>query len=423
MADKKKKQAKAVTYGSAKQKAVTHSSGFASTTIKLPKDMEFFSPKKPGTYELDLIPYMVEKGSDKKGGNPNCASGLMYYERTFYVHWGIGVENKSYVCLAKTFGKKCPCCERLLEMKKDKHADEDEIKRLYPRERQVFYVNDHSDPKKGVQVWDMSYPLFGSKLDEELAATDDGDADLDFYHLDGGSTLRVTFKEKTFPGGSCLEAKVIKFKLRDESLDEEVLELPPLDSLLIELDYDKLKAIDDGDEADAGEGEEEEKPKGGKKATAKPPADEEDEEESDEDEDTEEDEEEEEEKPAPKKGGGKKPPTAKDKGLKKGDTVTYEDMECEITKISPDGTSLTLEDEDGDEHKAVGVDEVEKAEEEKPASKKPEPKKGGGKKTQPEPEEEENEEDEDEEELDLDMDEDEEEEEEPVKKPAPKKKK
>ncbi len=56
--------------------------------------------------------------------------------------------------------------------------------------------------------------------------------------------------------------------------------------------------------------------------------------------------------------------TAEEKKLEEGDTVEYLDKECEITKISPDGTSLTLKSSKGKVHKAVGVKDVEKVDKE-----------------------------------------------------------
>ena len=75
-------------------------------------------------------------------------------------------------------------------------------------------------------------------------------------------------------------------------------------------------------------------------------------------------------KKSKKKNKGKKDKLIKaaDAGLAKGDDVIYEGDPHTIFKVSPDGTSLTLVDEDDELVRAGKVADVEKAEEENPTS-------------------------------------------------------
>lgn len=75
--------------------------------------------------------------------------------------------------------------------------------------------------------------------------------------------------------------------------------------------------------------------------------------------------------PKAKKPGKKKGPVAEDSDIKEGDTVKVikgefakklKGKELEVAKVSGDGTSLTLEDADGDEYNPVGPEEVQKVE-------------------------------------------------------------
>lgn len=290
------------------------STGGGGTKFIFPEGqaVQFFKPEK-GKMKLDILPYEVTVDN-----HPVVAKGDFWYQRTIFVHHNIGAEEKAYLCL-KTIGKKCPICEYRAKLVKSPDSDEDIIKALTPKEREVFNVMDLNDEKAGIQLWEFSYHLFGKLLETEIR---EGDDDLaGFADLEGGKTLEVRFKEKKMGKNTFLEADRIDFKDRDD-YDEDILEdVLDLDAILNVLSYDKLDAIftdlEDEDEKPAkgkgkkakdeeeedeedekpsrsskkskgkskpdpedDEDDEEEKPKRGKKASKKPdPEDEEDDEE------------------------------------------------------------------------------------------------------------------------------------------------
>lgn len=358
---------------SAKRRVETHDSGGGSKYIKLPEGYSFMQIKA-GKYRLDFMSYEVKKGKGDPGGNPYFEKGELAFERTFFVHRGIGPNQDWHLCAAKTFGEPCPICEFRAKQARDPNADEEVLKELAPKERQIWLVKDLADPDS-MYVMEASYHLFGKALDAKIAAGDEDDGYEFFADPVDGLTVRVNFEQSD--RGKWVEATDIEFRPRREKYDADIVEeMPDLDSMLIATPYDKLKKIF----LQTGETESE----------------------VDEDED---------EKPAKKKAkpaATKDTTTAEEAGLEEGDRVYYSGGVCEIVRISKDGTSLTLEDEDGDTHKAVGVDEVKKQTTAKPKS-KPAP----AKKAKPV--------DDDEDEDDEEIDEDDEEEEE-VKKPVPKKK-
>ena len=154
--DKKKKRS---TAEAAQRRAEQHKSGFSNTCFDLPSGTKTFSIKNDNGVRIDILPYEVGKG------NPWADEGMLYYERTYWRHTRIGAEQNSYVCLAKTAGKKCPICDYITKLRKDPNADEDMIKALAPKERQLFNIIDVDNPDKGIQVWDISNFLFGVTLD------------------------------------------------------------------------------------------------------------------------------------------------------------------------------------------------------------------------------------------------------------------
>lgn len=74
-----------------------------------------------------------------------------FYGKVIYVHNNIGLDEDSYLCLAKNFGELCPICDHQKVLKR-KGADESDIKALYPKKRYLFNVVDMDEPKKGVRL-------------------------------------------------------------------------------------------------------------------------------------------------------------------------------------------------------------------------------------------------------------------------------
>lgn len=248
MSKRSKKKERRERGAAARRRAEEHTSGFEPTAVMCPEGTERFKEKvtrKP--YRLDIIPFrMKEDGS-------YADKGEVYYEKTFWVHW-LGEDIGSYVCAAKQIGRKCPICDWRAKMAKDVDVDEELIKSLAPKERQLFRVIDLKDKDKGIQLWEISFHNFGEQLDKRINSSDEEDRYREFYELDNGFTLKVGFSEASFSGNKFPKASSIDFKTRDEDYDEEILEQGPnLDECVIIKDYDELKKIflqttDDGDE-------------------------------------------------------------------------------------------------------------------------------------------------------------------------------
>lgn len=402
----KERQRKVV---SARRRVEQHETGGERTSIKLPEGVSFLSVKKAEVKRLDIVPFTAG------AGNKYADEGELHYERTYYAHRGIGPNNDSYCCLAKNWGKACPICDHKASLvKKGTSNDDDEVKALNWKERQLWCVLDQGEKEKGLQVWDVSHFLFGKYLDEKVRTADDHEYD-NFADPVEGMTLRIGVTEEKGGGYTYCKFSDIEFKPRKEPLDPELVESAPcLDDCLIEVPYDKLKKIflqmGDDDETEEEDEEEDDKPapkKGGKdkKPAAADDDDDEEKEDTEDDSDLEDDDD----------------PTAKTLGLKVGMAVKYKRSDCEITKISGDGTSLTLEDEDGEKITGVPPNEVTVIEEEEDEEENDKPAKKGGKGKKPAAADDDEDDDEDTED-DLEEEEDEEEEDDPPPAKKPKKK-
>lgn len=347
----------------AKRRARKHNSG-DRTTVKSPDGVGFLKVKE-GVMKLDILGFEAGKG------NPFADPGEMHYERTFFVHRGIGPENASYVCPRKTAGKKCPICEHLAKLNKDSDADPDLIKALAPKERQLFQVINHAERDKGIQLLEIAHFNFGKRLDAEVRDAEDDEGIDEFYQHssdNGGKTLKVGFIEDSFAGQSFHKADTVKFLDRAKAIDPDLLEnVMCLDDLIIVPDYDDLKKVymqqeddeDDEDEDDTDTDDDDKEDKHAKKNKKVKPKKEEEEdddeeeeedegEESEDDDDKEEDEEESQEDEDDKYGG-----------FKKGDKVTgvYKKKAFKGTVKKLVKGIIHIETEDGD-FRAMKADEL-----------------------------------------------------------------
>ncbi len=349
--NKREVEKKRIRMVSAKKWAQQHDSG-SRNTLKIPDGVEFFKVDKAGPRKIDIVPYYAGKG------NPRADEGSPHWERTFWVH-RFGPNAEMRVCAQKTFNKPCPICEYRAEQIRNGEND-DIVKALAPKERQLFNVIDNDDRDKGVQIWDYSYHLFGKHLKKKIDNADEDDGYEFFADPDKGFRVKIGFSKETMGSNPFYTGSDIEFKTRDPLTDEELNSAVCLDELLVCPDYKELKRVflQEGDDPD--DDAEDNSPK-----KTSPKAKDEEEEELDE---TEQDEEE---------------SLAAKAGINNGDKVMFKGEVHEVVKIGKNGDVLFLEDEEGDALKApVPVDKVKKVkkkqeepEEDEDMDEKPKPKK------------------------------------------------
>jgi hypothetical protein len=222
---------------SARDRAEKHTSGFESTSIKVPDGVKRLKLKE-GVMYIDIIPYEVGEG------NPFADKGALHYERTFYIHRDIGPGGDSYVCLHKTNKERCPICEYRGKMARDPDADPDQIKGMAPKERQMFNVIDCKDRDSGIQLMELSYHLFGKLLDARISADEDDEGWENFHDPVEGKTLKLTVVKKKMGQNEFCEVTAIDLKERKETYKDSIVDKAHcLDDLIRLLSYDKLKAI------------------------------------------------------------------------------------------------------------------------------------------------------------------------------------
>lgn len=235
-----------------------HSSG-ARASITIPQGLSVWKPKKSGTHTIEIIPYKVTDAHLRFPPELQFSSpGKWYFERTFYTHAGIGVNNESFTCPARTLNRPCPVCEHRQTLKDTpKGPERDLFFALKPKDRQMFLIYDLDDTDRGVQLWEVANWNFGRHLDKHIegARKQDRDAYRRFYHPTEGYTLRLTATEVAIGtagkdtggkagGGMNTEYTVHGFFLRERDIPREILHHGyDLDSMVRVLDYDALRAV------------------------------------------------------------------------------------------------------------------------------------------------------------------------------------
>ena len=205
-------------------------------SVSLPENVKRFAPKK-GTYKLDVIPYTVSAKKHPDG----VAAGELWCRRPFLIHYGVGVDNKPQVC-PRTIGKPCPICEYYERERKRPGADEDALKEIRAKARELYNVIDLDNEDEGIQVLEMSYHLFGKLLENEINEADDDEV-AGFAELKGGKTLKVRFSESSMGTNKFLEATRIDFLDRDDYKKSILDDVVDLDTVFNILPYEELEAV------------------------------------------------------------------------------------------------------------------------------------------------------------------------------------
>lgn len=460
MTTKSKREKRKIRYSSTKERLDKHDAGFMPKTFKLPKGVQFFKFRKAGLYKLDIIPFVAGEN------NPYAEPGDIHWERTY---WGHKLGRDMHLCPRKSKNKnKCAGCDEEAKMGQDPDHDKELRKSMMPKERQLFYIRDHAELDKGIQIHEAShYNGLGEAIDAKLKLDKDDEMGYkNFFHLDGGFVLKVSVEEESSPMGKFFKPTAIEMLPRKKALEESLLDdLESLDDLLIELDYKEMKELislggeSDEDEDDEEDKEDEDTPP--KKKRKSKDEDDEDDDSDEEDSDDEEDEDDDDDVPTKKgsgkSGGSKKKPEPDDEDdeedededdsevleaeYEKGDKVSFEYRDEThvgvIIKVDELNELYHVKCKDRDKPYNIGFgdDSLEKAkakkpkdededddEEEEEEDEAPPKKKKSSKKSKDEDDEEEEEDDEDDD-IPFEDEEDDEDDEDEDEAPPPKKKK
>lgn len=330
--------------------AKSQAKGSSTSAIKLPEEFEFYKLEQ-GTHIVDFMLYRA--GSHNKRAD----KGFEHFELEYGVHrikkpdGTTGVFCCSWVC----FEKPCYCCKWINDH--GRTADPEVLKSLRVSTRHLWVINDKpGDKKNKLKVLDTGHYNRGSGFGEQIAdaITARPDKYGNFADPVEGLKAQLTVKELTFPGVKYNGLTRLDFIERNYEYPESVIDKAPcLDDCLVETPAKTFQQLLDQEPEDEDEDEDED--------TVEQNVDEDD---DDQDEKSvksrkkSEPEEDDDDSASSKGKKGKSDPTAKELGLKVGMLVMYRKNEYEIIKISGDGTSLTIEDEEGAQMRAIAPEDV-----------------------------------------------------------------
>ena len=103
---------------------------------------KFTFSKEQKDYLIDILPYKIESNI-----HPDFGKSEFDFHLEIWTHNFVGINNDSYLCMKKTFGKECAICNEFERMKEKLENDglprEEvwaEIKSLYARQRFLYHI-------------------------------------------------------------------------------------------------------------------------------------------------------------------------------------------------------------------------------------------------------------------------------------------
>lgn len=202
-------------------------------SLSMPSGLQLFKPPKVGTFRIEVVPFQVSAAVQRFAPGLRFARPTTWHWCVIYnTHGGIGPDNGTVVCPAKTYGKACPICEQRAKLNMSAHRDDKAAAAsLKPKERQLLLVamRDATTGSLGqLHLWEVSTYNFKKQLDLFLAAADPEDHETyaRFWHPDRGMTLKVTgSEEKTGDGGGTYSKySVMEMKARRDPLPDEIFD-------------------------------------------------------------------------------------------------------------------------------------------------------------------------------------------------------
>lgn len=342
------------------QRMAETSMGKASKAYKMPPGAKPFIIDKAETYEISIVAY--EAGP----GNPSADEGELAVGRSYWAHRGIGPNNETYCCPAKTFSKPCAVCDYRGEInnrspRNDKEAKEQDelVKSLLPKQRQLFNVINHKAKEDEVLVFDYSYHLFGKHL---FSKSERRTEYRTFADPEEGHILTVGAVKETMGKNSFYNCTDIEFAKRKPLSDDVQKAAHNLDKMLVCPGYDELKAaLHGGTEEDEPEEKPAKETRGRDREEEEPRSRREP------------------ERNGTSKNGHKEEREETQIIFEVDQQVKHIDHGiCTIIHVSGDGTSLKLEDKEGNVHRGIDPEDCTLLDDEEPKDEPEEkPAKGG----------------------------------------------
>lgn len=115
---------------------------------------EFDKMLKPG-----VKAWKANDGENRLRFLPATWPGARHFGLDVKVHYGVGPDENSYLCLRKHGDGNCPICEEYDRARREDKSDEEYVRQLEPKSRVLVYLIDRDNERDGVQAWMMPWGL------------------------------------------------------------------------------------------------------------------------------------------------------------------------------------------------------------------------------------------------------------------------
>lgn len=103
--------------------------------------------------------FKVRDGENTVRFLPPTWKDAKHFGLDVYVHYGVGPDRGTYLCINKHGAGGCPVCEERDSVRGESKADEQYIKDLEAKRRVLVYLVDREDERAGEQAWFMPWTL------------------------------------------------------------------------------------------------------------------------------------------------------------------------------------------------------------------------------------------------------------------------
>jgi hypothetical protein len=208
--------------------------------------IKFFKPKA-GQHSVDIVPW--EAGAFMPPDS-NTPEGDITYLWDGWVHFNVGPQKDSYVCMQKTFKQPCAICDYIKDKSREEATPESIklLKSIKAKQRALYYVIVYDTPeeeKKGLQIWNAPHWKMQRILNELSKLPDRGGVKVGGmeYFSDPDTGKTVCFKIV----GEQESTDYIGHRLvgREYIIDDKFLiqaNERPIDTLILLPEYDDVKA-------------------------------------------------------------------------------------------------------------------------------------------------------------------------------------
>ena len=300
-------------------------------------------------FHNDFTVWKPKDGTNRIRFLPPTWEGAEHFGLDIYVHYGVGSDNQSYLCLDKNAGKTCPICEE--RRRAEAAGDSEYAKQLSPNKRVLVWVIDRDDEESGPLLWPMPWTvdrdyasLSVDKRSREVLFLDSPEEGYDVEFTKSGAKMKTKYTAAKVDRRPSLLSE-----------DEETLEAwlafiqeHPLPTVLQFFDSEHIAKVASGKVATKEDEDEEEDSRGRSRSRSKGrlPRDEDAE---DDEEDEEEDEEEDDTRHPTRGSAGRRKTTKSRSELDEEDEEDEEEEDTPPSRKSATSKPSADEDEDEDE--------------------------------------------------------------------------